>query len=119
METDSVNTWHQDSIVISKHNVVMGTPQRWSSRKAAHTAKDVMISLLRPEGGRWKSWVVGTPKRQAVSSPQAGEFDSTDAMYLIGSKSESEVYHMCVASDDEGTAPAPSNRISRGDRDED
>ena len=42
METDSVNTWHQDIIVISGHDAVMGTLQRWSSRKAAQAAKDAM-----------------------------------------------------------------------------
>ena len=35
METDSVTTWHQDSVVISRDEAVVGTPQRRSSRKAA------------------------------------------------------------------------------------
>ena len=60
----------------------------------------------------------GTPKRQAAGSPQAAEFDSTDAMYLLGSEPESEDKDMCVVSDDEGLNPNPSNRIPTDDWDE-
>ena len=60
----------------------------------------------------------GAPKRQAISSPQAGEFESANVVYLPGSKSESEDEDVCVVSDDEGPAPSPSNRISTNDWDE-
>ena len=60
----------------------------------------------------------GAKKRQAIGSPQAGEFDSADAVYLIGSESKSEDEDMCVVSDGEGPSPGPSNRISTNDWDE-
>ena len=113
-----MNTWHQDSVVIFGDEALMGTLQRQSSRKAACDANDAMKSLLRLEGGSSKSRVGGAPKRQAVGSPQAGEFYSTNALYVPGSESESEDEDMCVASDDEGPAPGPSNRISTDDWDE-
>ena len=118
METDSMTTWHQDSIVISGDEAVVGTPQRRSSRKAARNANEAMKSLLRPEGGSSKSRAGGAPKRQAVSSPQVGELYSTDALYVPGSETETEDEDMCVVSEDEGLAPGPSNRISIDDWDE-
>ena len=102
METDSLNTWQQDSVVISWEDAVAGTPQRRSSWKEAHVEKDAIKTQLQPEGGRCKSWVGGAPKRHAVGLSQAGEFDSTNAMYVPRSESESEDYDMCMASDDEG-----------------
>ena len=60
----------------------------------------------------------GAPKRHAISSPQAGEFESADALYLPRSETETEDEDMCVVSDDEGPAPGPSNRISTNDWDE-
>ena len=83
-----------------------------------HDANEAIKLLLLPQGGSSKSWVGGTPKRQAIGSPQVEEFDSVETMYLLGSKSESEDEDMCVVSDDEGPAPSPSNRISTNDWDE-
>ena len=60
----------------------------------------------------------GAPKRYAVGSPQAGEFDSTDVVYVLGPESESEDDDICVVCDDEGRAPRTSNKISGDDRDE-
>ena len=42
MEIDSVTTWQQDSIVIFGDEVVVGTPQRRSSRKAARNANEAI-----------------------------------------------------------------------------
>ena len=39
METDSVTTWQQDSIVVSGDEAVVGMPQRRSSQKAASDGK--------------------------------------------------------------------------------
>ena len=72
----------------------MGTPQRQSSRKVARNAKKAMKSLLLPEGERCKSQVGGVPKRQAVGSPQAGEFNNTNALYIPGLQSEREANGM-------------------------
>ena len=58
------------------------------------------------------------PKRKAIGSPQGGEFDSADAMYVLGSETKSEDEDMCMVFDDEGPAPGPSNRISTNDWDE-
>ena len=55
------------------------------------------------------------PKETSHRSPPIGVFDSTDAMYVLGSESESEDNDMCVASDDEGPAPSISNRIPKDD----
>ena len=93
-------------------------PQRRSSQKVAHDANEAIKPLLLPEGGSSKSRVGGAPKRQAIGSPQAGEFDSADVVYLPGSETETEDEDMCVVSDDEGPAPGPSNRISTNDWDE-
>ena len=60
----------------------------------------------------------GAPKRHAVGSPQSGEFDSTDAIYVVGSESESEDDDICVVCDDEGPAPGTSKKISGDDQDE-
>ena len=57
----------------------------------------------------------GPPKRQAIGSPQAGEFESADASYLPESENETEDEGMCMVSDDEALAPGPSNRISTND----
>ena len=57
----------------------------------------------------------GAPKRQAIGSPQVGEFDSADTVYLPRSETETEDEDMCVVSNDEGLAPGPSNRISTND----
>ena len=113
-----MNMWQQKSVVISRDDAVVGTLQRWSNRKAARAAKDAMKSQLQPEGGRYKSQVSGTPKRWAIDSPQAGEFNNIDAVYVPRSESESEDYDMCVASDEEGLALGASNRISIDDWDE-
>ena len=53
----------------------------------------------------------GASKRQAVSSPQAGELDSIDAMYVPRSETQIADDDMCVVADDEGPTPGPSNRI--------
>ena len=119
METDKVNTCHQDSIVIFGDDAVVGMPQRRSSQKAAHTMNDVIKSLLLSKGGSSSSWAGGAPKIQAVGSPQAREFDSTGAMYVLKSESKSEDFDMCMPSDDEGPALSPSNRISTNDWEED
>ena len=118
METDSMTTWQQDSVVISRDEAAVGTPQRRCSRKVARNANEAMKSLLRREGGSTKSQAGGAPKRQAVSSPQVGELYGTDALYVPGSESESEDEDMCVVSEDEGLAPGPSYRISTDDWDE-
>ena len=60
----------------------------------------------------------GAPKRQAIGSPQAGEFESADAVYLPKSETETEDENMCMVSDDEEPTPGPSNRISTNDWDE-
>ena len=60
----------------------------------------------------------GAPNRQAIGSPQVGEFESADAMYLPISESQSEDEDMCMVSNDEGLAPGPSNKISTNDWDE-
>ena len=60
----------------------------------------------------------GARKRQAVGSPEIGELDSTDAMYVLGLETKTENDDMCVVSDDEGPAPGPSNRICTDDWDE-
>ena len=96
----------------------MGTPQRWSGRKAAFDANEAMKLQLLPKGGNCKARVGGAPKREAIGFPQAGEFDSADAVYLSESESEREDEDMCMVSDDEGPAPSPSNRISTKDWDE-
>ena len=88
METDSVTTWQQDSIVVSRDEAVVGTPQRRSSRQAAHKANKTMKSQILPEGGSGKSSVGGAPKRQAIGSPQVGEFESANVLYLPGSETE-------------------------------
>ena len=44
METDSVTTWQQDSIVVFGDEAIVGTPQRQSSRKAAHNVNKAMKS---------------------------------------------------------------------------
>ena len=77
-----------------------------------------MKSLLRRESGSSKSRVGGTPKRQAVSSPQVGEFFGTDALYVPRSEIESEDEDICVVFEDEGLAPGPSYRISTDNWDE-
>ena len=118
METNSMTTWQQDSIVISGDEGAVRTPQRRCSRKAARNANEAMKSLLRRERGSTKSRAGGAPKRQAVNSPQVGELYSTDALYVPGSESESENEDMCVVSEDEGLAPSPSYRISTNDWDE-
>lgn len=107
-----MNMWCKDSIVIYGNDVIMGTPQRWFSRKAAKAMKDAMKSQLRPESGRCKSRVGGAQKRQAVGSPQTRDFDSTNAVYVLGSESESEEYDMWAAFDDEGLAPSTSSTSS-------
>ena len=108
-------TWHQDSIVIFGDEDVVGTPQRRSSQKAARDTNDAIKSLFLFEDGSSKSWADGAPKRQAVGSPQAREFDSADAMYVPRSEIKTENEDMCVVSDDEGQPPCPSNRISTND----
>ena len=119
METDSLTTWHQDSVVISGDEVVVGMPQKRSSQKATCNANDAIKSLLLLEGGSSKSQAGGTPKRQAVGFPQVGELDSAaDVVHLSGSESESEDENMCVVSDYEGPAPSSSNKISIDDWDE-
>ena len=118
MEMDSMTMWEQDSIVVFGDKAVVGTPQRRSSRQAARNANKAMKSQLLAEGGSSKFWVGGTPKRQAISSPQAEEFESADAVCLLGSESESEDEDMCVVSNDEGPTPSPSNRISTNNWDE-
>ena len=60
----------------------------------------------------------GAPKRQAIGSPQVGEFESANGVYLPRSESETEDEDICMVSDDEGPAPGPSNRISTNDWDE-
>ena len=50
--------------------------------------------------------------------PKQGNLDSADAVYILGSESESEDENICVVSDDEGPAPGPSKRISKDDWDE-
>ena len=60
-----------------------------------------MKSQILAKDGSGKSRVGGAPKRQAIGSPQAGEFESANAMYLLGSESKSEDEDMCMASDDE------------------
>ena len=96
----------------------MGTLQRWSSRQAGHEANKAMKSQIPAEGGIGKSWVGGAPKRQSIGSPQAGEFERSDALYLPRSETETENEDMSVVSDDEGPAPSPSNKISTNDWDE-
>ena len=118
METDSVTTWQQDSIVVSRDEAIVGTLQRRSRRWAARKANAAMKSQILAEGGSSKSRVGGAPKRQAICSLQAREFESANALYLPGSESESENEDMCVVCDDEGLAPGPSNRISINDWDE-
>ena len=93
-------------------------PQRRSSRQAAYDVNEAMKSQLLAEGGSGKSRVCGAPKRQAIGSPQVGEFESSDAVYLPKSESESEDENMCVLSDDEGPAFGPSNKISTNDWDD-
>ena len=65
-------------------------------------ANEAIKSQLLAEGGSSKSRVGGAPKRQTIGSPQAGEFDSADAVYLPRSESESEDKEICMVSDDEG-----------------
>ena len=60
---DSMTTWQQDSIVVSRDEVVVGTLQRWSSRQAARDTNKAMKSQLLAEGGSSKSRVGGAPKR--------------------------------------------------------
>ena len=77
-----------------------------------------MKSQILAEGGSCKSRVDGTPKRQAIGSPQVGEFESAEALYLPKSETETEDEDMCMVSDDKGLDPGPSNRISTNDWDE-
>ena len=60
----------------------------------------------------------GAPKRQAIGSLQAREFESANAMYLPKLETKTEDEDMCVVSDDEGPALGPSNKISTNDWDE-
>ena len=96
----------------------MGTPQRRSRWKAAHNANEAIKSLFLPEDGSNKSRVGGTPKRQAIGSLQAREFDSANTVCLPRSESKSEDEDMWMMSNDEGPAPGPSNRISTNAYDE-
>ena len=57
-----MTTWQQDSVVTSRDEAIVGTPQRRSSRKAVRHANDAIKSLLLPEVGSSKSQVGGTPK---------------------------------------------------------
>ena len=113
-----MTTWHQDSVVVSRDDAIMGMPLRPSSRKAAHTTNDAMKLLFQAEGGGCNSWVDSAPKRQAVGSPQAAKSDSTDIVYVLGSETETQDDDMCVVFYDEGLGPGPSNRISTNDWDE-
>ena len=77
-----------------------------------------MKSQILAKGGSGKSPVGGAPKRQAIGSPQAGEFESANATCLLELQIEIEDEDMCVVSDDEGPAPGPSNRSSTNDWEE-
>ena len=112
METDSVTTWHQGSVVIFGDEAIVGMLQRQSSQMAAHDATHPIKSLLLPEGGSRKS-------RVGVVLTQVRVFYSAaKAVYLLRSKSENEDKDMCLVSNDEGPAPSPSNRSSTDDWDE-
>ena len=63
METDSVTTWQQDSIVVSRDEAIVGMQQRGSSRHAARKANKAMKLQILAEGGSSKSHVGGAPKR--------------------------------------------------------
>ena len=110
-----MTTWQQDSIVMFGDEAIVWMLQSRFSRKAAHNANEAIKSQLLAKGGSSKSLVGGAPKRQAINSPQIGEFDSANTVYLLGSESESEDEDMCVMSYDEGPVPGPSNRISTND----
>ena len=42
METDLVNTWHQDNVVISGDDAIVGMRQKRFSQKEAHTKRNTM-----------------------------------------------------------------------------
>ena len=65
-----------------------------------------MKSQILAEGGSCKSRVGGAPKRRAIGSPQVGEFESADALYLPGSETETEDENMCVMLMMKGWLPA-------------
>ena len=58
-----MTTWRQDSIVVSGEEDVVGTPQRWPNRQAAHKVNKAIKSKILAEGGSGKSRVGGSPKR--------------------------------------------------------
>ena len=90
-----------------------GSVNKWPDR-----ANKAMKLQILAEGGSGKFRGGGAPERQTIGPPQAGEFEIADALYLLGSETDTEDEDMCVVSDDEGLAPGPSNRISTNDWDE-
>ena len=63
METDSMTMWHQDDVVVSGDEAIVGTLQRRSNQKAVYNMNDAIKSLLLLEGGSSKSRAGGPPKR--------------------------------------------------------
>ena len=95
MESNSVTTLQQDRVAFSGDDAILGTPQRWSNRQAATFASSSIKSMLQQEGGRCKSRVAEVPKRLAVGSPKAGEFNNPDPEYVPELESECEDDDMC------------------------
>ena len=73
--------------------------------------------MLQQKGGRCKSRVAEAPKREAVSSPEAGEFNNPYPKYVLGSESECEDDDMRKLWDELQPSPSPPMSISDSDCD--
>ena len=71
--------------------------------------------MLQQEGGRCKSQVAEAPKRHAVGSPGAGEFNNPNPEFVLGSESECEDDDMRELWDE--LQPSPGSPISIYDDD--